>query len=152
MPIWFYVILIAVVAIAGYFLFKPNKAVQKMVSEISKMEINGKIFNLEIADTLVKMTKGLSGRENLAQDSAMLFIFNNPDYQGIWMPNMKFSIDIIWADENYKIVDIAKNVSPETFPKIFMPSEKAKYILEINAGLADKYNIKKGDVISFQKS
>jgi uncharacterized membrane protein (UPF0127 family) len=51
---------------------------------------------------------------------------------------MKFPIDMIWLDENYNVVTIASNVSPNTFPKTFRPSVPSRYVLEVNAGFAQK--------------
>lgn len=58
---------------------------------------------------------------------------------------MKFPIDVIWLDENYRVVNIIQNVQPDSFPKIFEPSKSAKYILEVNAGFARRNDIKAGD-------
>ena len=44
-----------------------------------------------------------------------------------------------------KIVDIAPNTSPDTYPKVFYPKDQALYVLELPAGSADKYGIKVGD-------
>ena len=67
---------------------------------------------------------------------------------------MKFAIDIIWIDENKKIVDIATNVPPEPGKKdreltIYRPGTDAKYILEINAGLSSLNNFQIGDQVEF---
>jgi uncharacterized membrane protein (UPF0127 family) len=103
-------------------------------------------IRVEIADTPAKRQRGLSDRELLPANRGMLFLFPKDDYYGIWMRGMKFSLDIIWIDDSRRIVDIAKNVSPETYPKIFEPEVKARYVLEIDAGFADSYNLAVGDV------
>ena len=64
------------------------------------------------------------------------------------MPDMRFPLDIIWIKGN-EIVGILENVSPAGFGEleIYYPPEPVDKVLEINAGLADKLNIKIGDGI-----
>src|SRR4030066_759414 len=57
--------------------------------------------------------KGLSKLDSLPLDQGELFIFDKSDKYEIWMKDMKFAIDIIWIDQDKKIVDIASNVAPE---------------------------------------
>ncbi len=102
-----------------------------------------------LADTEAKRIKGLGGLSSIPRDYGMFFIFNSADYQSIWMKDMLFSIDIIWIDENNKIVHIEKNISPDTYPKIFTAPLKARYVLEMNAGMSESYNLKIGEAINF---
>jgi uncharacterized membrane protein (UPF0127 family) len=71
------------------------------------------------------------------------------------MKDMKFDLDMIWLDENFKIVHIEKNALASSYDKnnpslskIFSNNESgnlAKYVLEINSGLTNKMNLKIGD-------
>lgn len=60
------------------------------------VEVKGQTFKVAIADTDEKRTKGLSGRDNLAQDQGMLFLFDKPGNYPFWMKDMRFPIDIIF--------------------------------------------------------
>ena len=71
----------------------------------------------------------------------MLFVLDTPSIQGVWMKDMEFSIDIIWIDENKKIITIARDVAPVTYPQVFYPTELAKYILEVPAGFAATHGV-----------
>jgi uncharacterized membrane protein (UPF0127 family) len=64
------------------------------------------------------------------------------------MKDMKFSIDIIWLDKDLQVVYFEENVSPDTYPNVFKPDKKAKYILEVNAHFVSKNHIKYGDQLS----
>jgi uncharacterized membrane protein (UPF0127 family) len=101
----------------------------------------------EISDTNVLRALGLSGRESLEDGKGMLFVFDSAGHHGFWMKNMKFSIDIVWADEN-KIVFIEESVSPTTFPKIFSPTIPARFALEVPAGFVSTHQLKVGDFFS----
>ena len=92
---------------------------------------------------------GLSGMESLPKDKAMLFIFGTPGIYGIWMKDMKFPIDIIWLDEQKKIVSIQHNISPDTYPKVFNPDSEISYVLETNHGFAKENNFEVGKVLNF---
>ena len=67
------------------------------------------------------------------------------------MRGMKFSLDFIWIDENRKIIAIDKNVSLATYPKSFVPPSPVKYVLEVNAGWANKNKVKVGDIAEFDQ-
>ena len=107
------------------------------------LEVNGQRIKIEIADSQEELINGLSNRLTLNKNSGMLFSFDSEDYWGIWMKDMNFPIDIIWIDRNGLVVDLKKNVQPETYPEIFKPSQKSKFVLEMKAGSADIYSIDK---------
>jgi len=115
--------------------------------------INEQKFNITVAKTPQEKETGLSGKDSLPENSGMLFPFDRPDYYAFWMKDMKFSIDILYINGN-KIVTIVENAQPpkskdEILP-IYKPDELADTILEINAGLSKKYNIKKGDLVKIE--
>lgn len=95
--------------------------------------------------------QGLSGRESLKPTEGMLFVFPEVAYHGIWMKDMRFSIDIIWLDERGGIVDIASAVRPDTYPQIFEPQVPARFVIETNAYFTDSFGIKVGDTVSIPK-
>lgn len=111
-------------------------------------EIGGKIFKVEIVKDAWELEKGLGGRTSLAEDRGMLFVFPKEDYYQFWMKGMNFSIDILWINQG-KIVDI-KEKAPIPITHYFeqyRPEAPAKYVLEIGAGLTEKYGIKVGDAV-----
>ena len=79
----------------------------------------------------------------------MVIVFNAKYVNGIWMKAMNFSIDIIWLNENFDIVDIKKNAKPSSFPEVFRPKISARYVIEVGAGFSDIYNIEIGDSAGF---
>ena len=62
---------------------------------------------------------------------------------------MKFSIDIIWIGEGMEVVDITRNISPDSFPQQFKSKLPSKYVLEVNAGWAESRDVEIGDIIKF---
>jgi len=104
----------------------------KQESEIIRL---GEVLDFEVVDTPELQRKGLSDRESLAKNKAMLFVFSESGQRCIWMKDMRFSIDIVWLDKSNKIVKIAENVAPETYPDTFC-ADDADRVLELNAGEA----------------
>lgn len=105
-------------------------------------------YPLERADTNQTRIKGLSGRENLPPRTGMLFVFERPAEQCIWMKDMSFSLDIIWLDEAKKITKIEQNVSPDTYPATFCADE-TKYVIELNSGDAQDLGLSPDQQLEF---
>lgn len=111
-------------------------------------KIGNSEIKVDVVDTSSERAKGLSGRNSLAPNEGMLFNFDHPDFWGIWMKEMNFSIDIIWMDENMKVVDIKTDASPDSYPEVFYPKQKSSYVLELNAGFAKEHGINVGGKMS----
>lgn len=120
--------------------------------EMWSVFVGGKRYTVEVVNSKWEMVQGLSGRNSLSDSEGMLFAFDKPGKYGFWMKNMQFPIDIIWISENLTIIWIEKSVSPDTYPKSFVPESPAKYVLEISAGQVESNNIKIGDFIQFSKN
>lgn len=135
-----------------YFFFFTNKTTTPLrVLPQGDVVINQKVFSVLIMDTAKTRENGLSNRSPLTSDEGMLFVFEKEDFHGFWMKDMLFSIDMIWIDANLRVVHIEKQVSPETYPKVFRPQAKSLYVLEILAGQSDANNIKIGDSVKILK-
>lgn len=93
-----------------------------------------KIYKVLISNTDQKRMTGLSNTKNLNKDTVMLFIFEKPDMYGIWMKDMLYPIDIVYLDNEMNVVSFFDNVKPSSYPEIFYPEEKSRYIIEMNAG------------------
>jgi uncharacterized protein len=118
-----------------------------------KITIKSHSFNLLLAKTDKEKQVGLSNTKLLSANQGMLFKFDKPDYYSFWMKNMKFPIDIIFIKNN-KVVTVYSKVKPPTSVTdqlaIYQPLEPADSVLEINAGLADKYGFKKDSTIQYE--
>ncbi len=107
-------------------------------------------FNVDLAVTSEEHARGLMFREYLAPNAGMLFVFSEGVYQ-FWMKNTLIPLDIIWLDNDEKIVFLAKNLQPckeDSCPAID-PGLNASFVLEINAGLTERLELKVGDQAHF---
>src|SRR5581483_1780979 len=68
-------------------------------------------LNVEIADTPEKRSLGLGGRDFLATDSGMLFLFDTSTKHQFWMKGMKIPLDFIWIKGDV-IVDLLPKIPP----------------------------------------
>lgn len=141
--------LLILIIFAFFCFFFLNNLVSKFNSEIKKVEIGGKIIKVSVVSTVESREKGLSGRESIAEDEGMLFVFENLGRHGFWMKDMNFPIDIIWLDQSKKIIFIKKNVLPSTYPEIFYPDSDANYVLEVISGFSEKNNLQIGNYAKF---
>ena len=119
---------------------------------VAQVTVDGKTYQMDIADTPAALEQGLSGHAPLAPDAGMIFIFSTPDNYGFWMKDMLFPLDIVWVGADLRVVHIEKNLSPQTYPTIYYPGAPAEYVLEISGGLADENNIKIGDLVKISKN
>ncbi len=103
------------------------------------------IFKTTVAHNEELREKGLGGRESLAKDEAMLFVFDYDNLWSFWMKDMKFPIDMIWLDADQKVVHFESNVSPDTYPQSFRPTSLARYVLEVKAGMVQEMQLELGD-------
>lgn len=119
-------------------------------SNIPTAIIKNHNFKLLIAKNENDKQIGLSKYNTLDQDKAMLFVFEKSDYYRFWMKDMKFPIDIIFIKDN-KIVKIYKDSPILKVPinnlPIYSPPEPINRVLEINAGISQKFGFEIGDSV-----
>lgn len=141
-----------IVIIAGaavsyiFFLRHANPQLTK-----NEVKIGDAVFNVELATSTLEQARGLSFRDSLGADQGMLFIFSRPSVQRFWMKDMNFPIDIIWIGSG-KVLGFAENAAPESKEqlwkmKIYKSPDLTDKVLEVNAGMVQKYNIKVGDAV-----
>ena len=117
--------------------------------------VGGASFEIEIAFTPEDRTRGLSGRDALADGAGMLFVFESGRASSFWMRGMRFALDFVWIGDNCEVVGVHANVPapPAETPVGELPQyaseTPARYNLEINAGEAAKRGIKAGDAVKF---
>ncbi len=156
------IILLLLITVAALYFYSPgkgsriptlNQLLQTQRGTQREALINGVVFKLEVADTTETRKLGLGGREKLASDEGMLFVFPEPKKHQFWMKGLKFPIDFIWIRNNV-VVDIIKNAqvpppgaTDEDLPR-YLPNVEVDQVLEVNSGVVDSLNIRIGDTIT----
>ncbi len=107
-------------------------------------------LEIEIADSEYETQTGLMYRETMDPDQAMLFIFPTEKIHSFYMKNTLIPLDLLFIRGDQKIVTIAENAVP--LDDSVIPSRvPVQYVLEVNAGRVEAWNVKSGDSISFTK-
>lgn len=104
-----------------------------------------------LADNPILYNRGLSRVPSMSFNEGMLFDFKKPVIEEFWMYEMLFSLDIIFLDENKKIVNIFREQSPcdsDTCSTV-TPSYPIRYALELNAGMSDYLLLAEGQTLDF---
>ncbi len=112
---------------------------------------SGKVLQVEVMVKDEDRAMGLMFRPSLAPDRGMLFLFEQPEFHGIWMKNCKFPIDILWLDEDRTVVHVADSVPPckaDPCP-VYQPLRRASYVVELNAGQARREKAVVGSSVLF---
>lgn len=117
--------------------------------------LDGHRFRIEIAADEPSRERGLMFRENMPADHGMLFIFDDAQVRTFWMKNTPLPLDILYFDQDYKLVSVQQRVpsclnSGNNCP-VYPSDGAAQYVLELNAGTADKIGVKPGDVLSVHR-
>lgn len=118
----------------------------------TQIKINDTLVKIEVADTAAERSKGLSGRDSLAADAGMLFVFPESKKYQFWMKGMKFPLDLIFI-QNSKVVDLIKDAFPpvegrdDSSLTIYEPTVPIDMLLEVDSGFSAKNNIKVGDQV-----
>src|SRR5699024_9372637 len=100
---------------------------------------------IELAVTPYEQGTGLMYRKSMKENQVMLFIYDNAQpHPYFYMKNTYIGLDLVYIGANKTIVDINANAKP--LDESLISSEaKSKYVLEINAGMADKWGLSIGD-------
>ncbi len=124
-----------------------NRSFYSATTSNSYINIHNSFFNLYLARTKEERQMGLSGREKLTKDEGMFFVFPEEGRHGIWMKDMKFSIDVLWLSKEGEVVHLIENMKPESFPKSYYPRNPSIFIVELPVGTISKTKIKVGEKI-----
>lgn len=123
----------------------PDTVSKEVAPHTTRMlRIASTSLRVHVVETPEERRRGLSGRTALAEGEGMLFVFPNAERYGIWMPDMHFAIDIVWLDEEYSVVHVKANATPESYPEVFTPPVPAWYVLEVPAGFTRTHSITVG--------
>lgn len=78
----------------------------------------------------------------------MLFIWSDEDYRSFWMKNTVIPLDLIFINSSLEVIEVYFDARP--FSEKSIRSEKrAKFVLELNAGVFKELGFDIGDKIIF---
>lgn len=118
----------------------------------SWVELGGQRYAVEIADDDAERVRGLMFRDAMDADRGMLFIHESESPQAYWMKNTRIALDILYFDSARRLVSQQRDVPPCTLGDRCPPypsDAPARYVLELNAGQAQKLGLEQGAELRF---
>lgn len=128
---WPFVAVVGAVVVVNLFYFSSYLLRGHGQDERSLL-LGSRVYSLEVVTSEKDQQHGLSDRASIPRDHGMLFDFGDEGQRCIWMKDMHFPLDIIWADGDKKVTLVQRNVSPSTYPTAYCSD--ARYVVEVNAG------------------
>lgn len=104
-------------------------------------------FDVDWAISPQDRATGLMYRRSLPENEGMIFDFGRSDTVSMWMRNTYIPLDMIFIDESHTIRTIRRRATPLS-ERTIMSDAPVRYVLEINGGLADRFDIRVGDAVS----
>ena len=103
------------------------------------------LIQAEVAQTDPQRQQGLMFREKMANNHGMVFVFDQPSSQCMWMKNTPLPLSVAFLDADGKIINI-EDMQPKTLES-HCSTKPAKYALEMNLGWFKQKNVKPGTAI-----
>lgn len=122
--------------------------VQARQYQQGQVSLGEQSFRVAVANDHGKRSRGLMFVQNLPEDAGMLFVFPDSQHRLFWMKNTVVELDILYFDENRRLLNIQRAVPCRRDPCPHYPSRgRARYVLEINAGLSERFGFQRGMVL-----
>jgi uncharacterized membrane protein (UPF0127 family) len=109
--------------------------------------------DVEIAANDETREQGLMYRDSLAPGKGMIFLFTATGEYPFWMKNTLIPLDLIWIDDQKRVVHVASDVPPcradpcTSYP----PHAPARSVLELAGGSARTHRVVAGSQLRFER-
>ena len=105
-------------------------------------------FDVYFATNNAQRARGLMFVRDMPETTGMLFIYESEDYLSMWMKNTFIPLDILFVRADGSVSSIAYNTEPQSLKSI-SALEPVRYVLELNAGVAEKFSIDKYSLLDW---
>ena len=105
-------------------------------------------FRVEVARTPQEQAKGLMFRTEMGPDEGMIFPYDQPRVLSFWMRNTVISLDLVFIDEQHRIINIAENAVPYSEASI-LSAAPGVAVLELNGGRTRALGIVAGNKVDW---
>ncbi len=100
------------------------------------------LIRAEVADSMGSRMQGLMHRPSMAQNSGMVFVFEENATHCMWMKNTLIPLSVAFLDEAGAIINIA-DMQPHS-EQSHCATRPARYALEMNKGWFAQRGVKPG--------
>ena len=143
-----------IIGVVGLMSIPSESKLESVEFPMGTIKVDDIPLKVQIADTEPRRVRGLMFQDQLPYDQGMIFVFDKPGLYSLWMLNMQFSLDMIWFDQEGKVVHIEKDIPPCKTPleittcQSIVPDDAAVYVLEVTSGFVDQNNITKDSMLT----
>lgn len=146
------VILIAIVTVlVGISILNSRNTTQSTNTQNKIVhEQSGQELSIEIADDDFERMRGFMNRTDIGENDGMLFIFQDKNFRTFWMKDTPTSLDIIFLDENFKVINFFESTLPLQTTQRYSSQLPAMYVLEAKSGFAKRINLQDNDTFELK--
>jgi uncharacterized membrane protein (UPF0127 family) len=114
------------------------------LGELPTVQLNAGMYLIraEVAADVATRARGLMFRREMPSNAGMLFLFDEPGSQCMWMKNTLIPLSVAFLDDDGKIINI-EDMAPQT-EESHCARQPARYALEMNRGWFAARGIKPG--------
>lgn len=122
----------------------------------TEVRIGGLVVQAELALTPDERSLGLGGRESLAPDAGMLFVYPDEQPRTFWMKDTRVPLDFVWISADRRVIGFVENVpppapgTPDSDLPLYSSPAPVPYVLEVNAGAVARAGVQVGDAVTFE--
>ncbi len=102
---------------------------------------------VELADNFWRRFRGLMLRRKFQRGKALVFKFPTPGRHSVHMWFVRFPIDLVYLNSNFKVVELRARLKPWRF---YRPKATANYLIELPTGTISLSRLKVGHKISLE--
>ena len=119
-------------------------AAPALAQELPVVQLNAGMYLIraEVAADFGSRAQGLMYRKEMPSNAGMLFIFEQPGEQCMWMKNTLIPLSVAFLDERGAIINI-EDMAPQTLDS-HCARRPARYALEMNRGWFAARGVKPG--------
>ena len=104
----------------------------------------------EVATTDLQIHTGMMFRKEIAENEAMLFVFDRPEYRAFWMKNVTVPLSCAYIDPDGVILE-THNMTPQETKPIESASDRVQFVLETSQGWFERHNVSTGTVVRTER-
>ncbi len=108
-------------------------------------------FDIYIAENDTQRARGLMHVRSLPESKGMIFIYEADRYMSMWMKNTFVPLDILFVRADGTVSSVAYDTEPQSLRSI-SSLEPVRFVLEINAGVAEKLSIDQYSQIEWERA
>jgi uncharacterized membrane protein (UPF0127 family) len=108
-------------------------------------------FDIHVAVDRKQQQRGLMFIRKMSDWNGMLFVYRQAGIRSMWMKNTYIPLDILFAREDGAVSSVIANTEPQSLASI-SAIEPVHYVLELNAGVAERLGIGEGSQLIFSEN